>query len=69
MAGKTSRTAARKRAPKAGGRAKGGPAAGSPDEPDAAGALHTGESGSLQASDGKRVAVLGRSIVSPRIKR
>jgi hypothetical protein len=69
MARKTSQTSATKRTPKAESAAKGRPPAGLPDEPDAAGVHHSDESGALPAGDGKRVAVLGRSVVSPRVKR
>jgi hypothetical protein len=68
MARKTSRTPVKKRASKAGGRAKSRPA-GLPDEPAAARPQHAAEPGAPPAGDGKRVAVLARSIVSPRVKR
>jgi len=64
MAGKTSRTSAEKPLPKDEGRAKS-----RPDEPDPAGKDGDGESSPSPAGDGSRVAVLGRSVVSPRLKR
>ena len=69
MAGNTRRKSGDKPAPKVKAREQGKPAAGRPGESEAVGRTRDGESSPLAASDGSRVAVLGRSVVSPRLKR